>query len=893
MKFKRHILMTSAAAALALGVVGTHAHAQAAAGTTASTDTSTTVVVTGIRKSLQSSLKQKRNSDVVEEVITAEDVGKFPDKNVADSLARASGVNVTTGSPTAGGFGENERISIRGTDPELNLTLLDGHNIATGDWFILDQTAGGRSFNYTMLPSEIVGTAEVIKSSKASDPEGGIGGSVDVHMRNPLDLPANTFAGSAQALYSTLADKTTPYLSASYSWRNANRNFGILLGAFYEQRDFRRDGQELIGYAGQANFANSGKTVYVPQLIGSEYFTQQRTRQGVDFNSQWKPSDTLEIDVSGLYTYMKADNINHNFMMWGSHLEKDIPNAGYTTTQAPDGNTYLTSATWTAAAVKANPNSTTPGVDDGAIVQDDIARKSHSDSSNINVDVNWQASEKLKVKGQLGWTSGDGVTDDTAAWETLWKGVGASFTLGKPTKITYSGLPSDPTSAAYLNNTYNWSWGGHQSSPDRELYGKFDVDYALDGLFKDVAAGARFTDHTRELNYYAYSWGGNGTLNPGQSLASVYGGTTPSNYGDGIGGVPGYSFGTADNIFNYEDSHSGGRKYAFYPPSSFSVHEKTQAYYVMTNLGDDKWHANVGVRAVHTDTQSLQYAASSTVDVITDQFGSWGQVKTTKSYWDILPSLNFTYKASDDVVLRAGAAKVMTRPGYAQLAGYFYLVDANYTGGAGGNPDLEPYRATQYNLSAEWYYAPEALLSVELFDLDISNYISTTSFSGFYTDQQNPAGHIFTLTGPANGGKAASKGVEVNWQQPLAYGFGVIANATYASPSTSTGQPLVGTSRLTYNLTGYYENGPISTRLSYNFRSHFYVGLANNSPDYQDDYGTLDGTFSYQINPNWTFTIDAQNLTHSKLYYYDQIKTLPRAYYDNGQEFYAGFHFKY
>ncbi|WP_199223546.1 TonB-dependent receptor plug domain-containing protein, partial [Caulobacter sp. HMWF009] len=138
------------------------------------------IVVTGIRGSLQAALQQKRTSDLVSEVVTAEDIGKFPDKNVADSLSRVSGVNVVTGSAAAGGFGENERVSVRGTDPNLNLTLLNGHNMATGDWFVLDQTSGGRSFNYSMLPSEVVGRIDIIKSSAANIPEGGVGGTVDV-----------------------------------------------------------------------------------------------------------------------------------------------------------------------------------------------------------------------------------------------------------------------------------------------------------------------------------------------------------------------------------------------------------------------------------------------------------------------------------------------------------------------------------------------------------------------------------------------------------------------------------------------------------------------------------------------------------------------------------------
>ncbi|HQR87861.1 MAG TPA: TonB-dependent receptor plug domain-containing protein, partial [Caulobacter sp.] len=129
------MVLTASASALAM-MVAMPAFAQQ--------DTVDEVVVTGIRASLQKAMQQKRNSDLVSEVVTAEDIGKFPDKNVADSLSRVSGVNVVTGSAAAGGFGENERVSVRGTDPNLNLTLLNGHNMATGDWFVLDQTSGGR-----------------------------------------------------------------------------------------------------------------------------------------------------------------------------------------------------------------------------------------------------------------------------------------------------------------------------------------------------------------------------------------------------------------------------------------------------------------------------------------------------------------------------------------------------------------------------------------------------------------------------------------------------------------------------------------------------------------------------------------------------------------------------
>src|SRR4029079_7946080 len=207
------------------------------------------IVVTALRASIQASLDRKRRADIVSEVITAQDIGKFPDKSVAASLGVLTGVNVVTGTANAGGFAENQNISVRGTDPSLNLTLINGHGVATGDWFVLDQTAGGRSFDFSLLPSEVVGRLEVYKASEADIPEGGVGGTINVITRHPLDLPAATFTITGQANYNDLADKWAPQSSGLASWHKAEGTFGVLATAFYQERHFRRDGQEFLGYA--------------------------------------------------------------------------------------------------------------------------------------------------------------------------------------------------------------------------------------------------------------------------------------------------------------------------------------------------------------------------------------------------------------------------------------------------------------------------------------------------------------------------------------------------------------------------------------------------------------------------------------------------------------------
>jgi iron complex outermembrane recepter protein len=148
-----------------------------------------TVIVTGIRGALEQSLNVKRNAGSHIDVISAEDIGKMPDKNVADSLARIPGVNISSASANEGGFDENDRVSMRGTNPSLTQTLINGHNVASGDWFVLNQTGlVGRSVSYSLLPSELVQRVEVHKSAQAYLVEGGVAGSVDIITRKPLDF---------------------------------------------------------------------------------------------------------------------------------------------------------------------------------------------------------------------------------------------------------------------------------------------------------------------------------------------------------------------------------------------------------------------------------------------------------------------------------------------------------------------------------------------------------------------------------------------------------------------------------------------------------------------------------------------------------------------------------
>src|SRR3954454_18268439 len=193
---RRKTMMIASASLLAMGIAHSAAAADAASNTVGE------LVVTGICASQEASIQTKRNAEAVVDSITAEDVGKFPDKNVAESLQRVPGVVINRE------FGEGERVSVRGTAPNLTRTLLDGHGLATADWFILDQLSATRSFNYLMLPSEIIGNVNVYKSPTAALEEGGVGALIDVETRRPLDLKSMYFTGNLQVDYNEMSGKS-------------------------------------------------------------------------------------------------------------------------------------------------------------------------------------------------------------------------------------------------------------------------------------------------------------------------------------------------------------------------------------------------------------------------------------------------------------------------------------------------------------------------------------------------------------------------------------------------------------------------------------------------------------------------------------------------------------
>jgi len=876
------------------------------------------VVTGGYLKSLQNSIETKKVADGVVEAVSATDIGMLPDKNVADALQRLPGITTQTSAAAgAGGFGENDRVAIRGTAPNLTQTLLNGHAVGTGDWFILDQLdAASRSVTYSMFPSEIVDHAIVYKSSQADQVEGGSAGTIDIITRSPLGFKDQyTAEASLGGAYSDLADKAGYQFNGLLNWKNDANNFGVMLQGFDEDRYLRRDGQEVLGYTtipSTAAWPAALHGVTVPSIINNALFTQERHRLGGDLAVEYQPSDKWDFKVDAFLARLLAGNYNQGDLV---DVADEI-NKGVVPTSFAVSNNVLTSASF-----PGSPNIGQPGIND-------ISRPhAASYSEYIDASGTWKPTSSMKVHFQGGYTQGEGKTDQMAYGTT-----GANTPFGysmngtSPVTLSFPGATglNNPANYAAFNGDGNQDWVGltQLAQLDREGYGQVDVSYYVDNqIINEVDAGFRYTQHNRHEtlaeNYGCYS----SVCSP--TLAGVGNGTFPSNFGSGAGISAPFNLSVDQNALDKLVSSMiastgktplsrvfGGGPYG---GAFFDITEDTYGGYVMAHIGGTNWKGNFGVRVVHTKDDIHTYDSvpenSSIKGVTYSDFGPWYVNPHTQNYNDILPSLSLSYDITKDQEVHLSASQTMTRPDYYALAGGITLNDTLLTGTV-GNPNLKPTRSNNIDLSWEWYYAPKALLSVGLFNMRMeSDFDAVTENLREVNLQQtqnpltNPCGLACPVYGTysvqtTNNNSGYSRGVEFSWQQPIAYGFGAVVNYTYTDSAQDNetpgigGKTMLGAARHTANITAYYDDGgPLNAHLSYTRHSSIYQGIDRGNKYFQDDGGSLDGSINYQITKNFGASVDVLNIADES----DKYVTgaLPRAIYDNGRTIYFSLNAKY
>jgi len=883
--FKKGVLASSIALILASGTAPMVMAAEEAA------DKEIEVIqVTGIRGSMKANINAKRFADSIVDVITSEDIGKFPDKNVAESLSRITGVGVSRE------FGEGEKITIRGSGPSQNRTLLNGQNVATADWFILDNPS--RGFNFTLLPSSLVKGLEVYKTPEAKSDEGSIGGTIVLRTRKPLELEANTFNLGLQAQYSDTSETTDPQIDALYSWKNEDESFGVLVSVTQQDRTVQREGLEVLGWT-----PADDNGMRAPKDIGLPIFKQDRERQTVFASIQYAPSDELDFTLNILNSSMDANNSNSNLLL---RPQNDL--ADLTNTSANGNDIY-------AGTVAA----------DGAYEWDFINRESSTETASYDLDVNYQG-DTYTLHAQVGATEASGGTYNETSWSFVpnVSGAESGYSFDLSNREANSGV--DPVDGTKWGQ--NWTWGGNKPTTDEEVYAQLDLSLDVDyGPFSSVDVGIKYRDHDRSQGRQAYSWHAPGTKDDFEGWGGYMGWAfeqcpTLDTCGQTTG-----THAVAENVANgnLTQQLSGDREAfmalgfegdADYAISDvlgeiWDINESILALYAQGNFSGDSFRGNVGIRVVQTDqtASSNNFSTDSwglntvgsrsgnvDVDWLTPSSLEW--VTEKRDYTEVLPSFNIAFDATEDQIVRFGAARVMARPNYSDLAPIESVgaLSVEFPTGAAGNPNLDPQIADQFDMAWEWYFDDSSVVSVTYFYKDIQSYRTTGSYVSPHYNEESEEWVDVTIHRPENGLGGSTDGLEVGYQQ--AFGnFGLSGNYTYTNAESNqereegvAGSGLVeGASDHMFNATAFYENETFGARLMYNYRTEWYKGVSWTGAElWNKSYGQVDFSSSYIISENFNIVFEAVNLTDEEVVEYDGEQSRLMSVYQNGRRFVLG-----
>lgn len=780
------------------------------------------IQIRGIKASQEASLNVKRYAVATVDAITSEDIGKFPDKNIAESLQRIAGVAINRGF-----VGEGAEVSIRGVDPTLTQVQMNGQFVASTSWF--SQGANKRSFNMDLMPSEMISDLEVYKSPVASLDEGGVGGTVILHTRKPLDLDSNTLFASVEANQNSLADDTGVGASALYSWKNDDETFGVLgmlstleqIGRARKAENYWEEGWSASGIAG---------------------FDQDRTRDAFDITAQFQATEELGFTLHAFRTKLDAFNTNQNFLVIGADPAFMTNTSGRV---APNGlplTGTVTRAAW--------------------LAQDTNTRNAEMTSDVLDLRVDYEASN-YTLSGVIGSTKAEGGNGGNA--NGLW-GQPIDGTNGISVDVNMdlaNAMLLAPNGVSLSDASWQDFQGGSLARTeleDEETYAQADLKLEVDyGAIQSIETGVKIRSHEFIYNSYGAELGDHGITNISQfddGLLEDFDGVLAA-------GSPG-SYVKIDGKAYWNALNSSVTAWNRQLASFSSVTEDVYAAYVQGNFSGDSYRGNVGMRYVKTETDGRAYNGNLT-----------GIDSFKGDYSDFLPSLNLAIDLSDDLILRMSAAKVMTRAGYSQLApGYKGLPDTPPESGrlqaSRGNPAIDPFRATQMDIGLEWYYNESSLLSFAVFNKDIASFISTKKITEDLVDVPVPGEYEVSVPDQGRGGKI--EGMEFQWQTNFGNGFGALFNYTYvdARGETDNGEQIIlpGSSRNQFNVTGYYEHDMFSARLAYTNRSQFFAeGTAlGNGSDSFDGQDFIDASVVFKVTDQLDVSLEGVNLANEITY---------------------------
>jgi len=797
------------------------------------------ITVSGIRASTAKNLNIKRFSNAIVDAITAEDIGKFPDKNVADSLQRVPGIVIQRSG------GEGATVSIRGLSSDLTFTQLNGNFISSSPG------SPSRSFDYGLLPSAMISQVEVYKSPEARLDEGGVGGTILMSTRKPLEMDANSGVVQFEATNSDVTDKVEPQFTGLFSWKNQQEDLGFLVGYTQQTRTNRTLSSSVYnwrwtGASGTATDINgasvdngqynaplvdaNGNTLapgWVPQVAGSQVFEQERKRQGVQFTVQWMPTESLELGMNYFHFKLGLDSTTS-----GVKYPEWSYTAGLITDVSRDASGTIINGVDFSSGANGSKNATGfPWITGKYTVEE-------SSSDTFDFFANYEGENyDLSVKAGHTKSSGGPVLD----YDTAFYNDGSALYYGWAIEDEGLGIYMDPAMLDNLKSGVGGSFDPGSSNSSfitstlEETYAQADVAFSVDwGLVNNIRTGIKYRDatlhrDTRNTFYLAADF----DIEAGEARD---GGITRSDSYQWSGGEPelagmlldnslgNFPKGIDTNLFPGMD----WAKYDQYLTSSFQrydriedqfvfdIGEQVLAAYVQADFEGDKYRGNVGVRVVETTTTGssndrieyhYDYYFPDTEDqmpVLDRELNINGVIEQENSNTQILPSFNISYDLSEKLVLRGAVAKVMARPDYSDLGGQERLTwtsnerasdrsavneIAGWTGG-GGNKNLKPFVAWQSDISLEYYYGEGSAVGVNIFFKDIDNFVVPLTITAVrdipvqnFPSVGETAGGANTIIEnyrtSANGTNAVSQGAEVFIQHHFDNGFGFSSNYTF------------------------------------------------------------------------------------------------------------------
>jgi TonB-dependent receptor len=828
------------------------------------------IVVTGFRRSLEASLDIKRDAIGSVDAIVAEDIAKFPDLNLAESIQRIPGVSI------ARDAGEGRQVTVRGLGPQFTRVRVNGMEAmsANGGTDAAGGTNRDRSFDFNTFASELFNAITIRKTASADVEEGSLGATVDLRAARPFDYQGFTFVSSLQGSYNDIEDKLDPRAALLLSDRFMDGKLGALISAAYTGRKLIDEGSSTVRWqnaqaANNTITASNGfgsstapgvtvaqlNTAYRPRIPRYDHYEHDQDRLGITSSVQWQATDATLLSVDAMYAKFKAQR-DEQF------LEAPVFSTG--------GASAIQQVAVRDAQIDQN-GALVYGVFDNVDIRSEARHdRLETQFTHITTDLTHDLNDRWHLHGLVGYSEANHQNPEQTTLLFDKQNInGYVYDYRSDNR-----MPLISYGTTNVADPATWTLTQIRLRPQSSLNtfrtASFDVKWdTTDSL--SLKAGPQYKKFSFKTSSLQRS---NGTTASQEGIIPATAGFTASNV-SGISTTQTFSsldmpagsaktwvipnLAAANALFDFSDRSRFPLGIEPALSNNFMIDEKDTGGYVQadmtTDLGGHKLRGSLGVRYVRTDQESSGYTFLAGAPVLST---------VEHKYNDTLPSLNLAYNVTDDFVMRFAAAKVMARPnGSGQTGGLGILAPGATISIAGnnktvntGNPNLDPYRANTLDLAGEWYYGRGGLLSVALFYKDIKSLVQVIRQTGDFST--NPAGlpnnlaitacgtaipdPTACLSGwqfnlPVNSKGGDLKGLEINYQQPFSFlppgwdNFGALLNYTYVDSNvdylvsaTSTATittDLIGLSKNAFNATLYFDNNVFSVRVSAAYRDKY------------------------------------------------------------------------